>query len=502
MSTRGLTCEPAAPGDRPIVWHWLGLSVFLALVVGLGFGRSVHDFFLADDFNALYAAKRAAGLGEAIDLNGAFRLRLIREVMPDFEATSTLLRPVTSLSFWLDSLRSEMAPAGYHLSALVLHTLNAAAAAALAFAVSRRFFAAIVTGCVFAVHPAHSEAVVWIAARADLMVTLWMAWSLLAWLRYLERGGGIALLSACVAFVLGLASKEMAVTLPALALIVGLARRPTPWPRAVRGCGALLATLVVYVLIRWALVGSFRSYYEAPGGVLGALGNAATFVLDAATLGVWTGDRLAYPDFDALRAVYALAAAALIALAARHWRAWGRVAIASALMFAVSTAPVAVWARLGVDGGGTRLVYPSLMFLAVGFGTAAAHAAPRRGAALAVAVLTLAGLVGTWRTNQAWHRAAQRSAAIVEGLATQAAGAEALVLCNDLPAKEGPAYLAQNAFPCAAWLFVAPDLRVEWLQPQAWEAAVIEHQQTLEQQPKLKALRWDDAAQRWRAPNR
>ncbi|MEZ5966848.1 MAG: hypothetical protein R3F56_23615 [Planctomycetota bacterium] len=492
---------PGAEPRRPPWWAWLLLAAAIATLTGLGFGPCRHDFYLADDFNALYAAQRATTLADAIDLDGAFRLRLIREVIPDFEATSTLLRPITALSLWLDHLRGGLAPECFHDTSLLLHALVALAVAALAFTLTHSFVAAAAAGGIFAVHPAHAEAVVWIAARADLTVTLCMVAALLAWRRYLDAGGGGRLLLACGAFGLGLLSKEMAVTVPALALCLWWARPgPRQHGRPWRGLAALVATLLAYVALRLFLVGSFRSYYEAPGGVVGALGNAVRFVADALVTAAWTGDRVAHPDWDVLRCAYGALIATLLLLARAPSL---RLVVACGLALALSTAPVAGWAKLNADGAGTRLIYPSLVFTTLVLAAAAAHAWRRTRALTAVAVLGLlgTGLLGTRRATEPWQRAGAEARAIVTQLRTAAADADAVILSMDLPATLGPAYLMQNAFPAAAWLFVRAGLRVDWLPPAQWQTAVVEHREELRAQPGVRALRWDGAAGVWRTPD-
>jgi len=504
----------AAPAPR---WRWPVLAVVVGALVAVAYGHCRHDFFLADDFNALYAASRASGLVEALDLTGAFRLRLIREVMPDFEATSTLLRPVTALSFWADWCRSGLEPTGYHVTAFLLHGLVTLSVAAFAQVLTRSFPAAVAAACVFVLHPAHVEAVLWIAARADLVVTLGMVTALIAWWRYLEHGAPAWLVAACALFATALLGKEMAATLPGLAAALVLAHPgPRPWRRVRTGLVAMALTLAAYAGLRLVLVGSFRGYYQPPGGVLGAAANAARFLGDALLLCVWPGDRTAAAGLDALRLIHAGGVAVLVAAAVRTarrrratpprpgdgtWRHAGGASLALALAaaFVLSTLPVATWAKLAPDGSGSRLVYPSLVLFAVAV-AAAAGALWRRDRTLATATLAavgLAGLFGSWRAAVPWQTAAAKARAMVSGLAAAASGCQALVLSNDLPAKVGPAYLAQNAFPCAAWLFVSRTLRIEWLPPEQWRAATVEHRETLARDPTVRALRWDDGAGRW-----
>jgi hypothetical protein len=494
--------DPAGMSARERPWRWLALAVTLSVLTWVGFGRSRGDFFVGDDFVVTYATSRVTNAKEAIDIDGAFRQQLIREVYPDFTFTSTLVRPLPALSFWFDYRRCGNDPSGYHDTSLLLHVLAALLVAALAFALSKNFVAACIAGAFFAVHPAHPEAVVWIAARSDPLVTVWMLGTLLCLLRYVDGGGGGWLALACASCAGALASKEMAATVPALACVLAAARTaPSRWRRALIGTGALVVVLAAYVAYRATAFG-LSSYATVGGGLGGQLSNAVRFVRDATLACVWPGDRVAHPGADVLRALFAAAGLVLFMLAWRQ-RGWFRVLLAAAIAFAVSTAPVAVWAALPPNGEGARLIYPSLGFVAVAVGAAgaAAFTTQRALAVLAAACMFAAALLGLWRAQEPWHRAAATSQAIVLGLRDVAAGKRSFVLVHDLPAKDGPAYLAQNAFPPAIWLFVSRGARVEWLSRPAWDAFVAEHGATLAREPSVIALRWDQAQRVWLGPD-
>lgn len=491
--------QPDSPPPRASAW--LLLAVAIGTLVALGFGARRHDFFVSDDFNALYGTQRARTLGEVMDIDGSFRLSLIRESIPDYTTKAVLLRPITALTLAFDHWRAGLAPHGYRDSACAMHALAALALAGLAYACTRRFFAAALAGCLFSLHPAHVEPLLWVSARADLLVGIGMALSLWAWQSYAHRGGGARLAITCALFFTSLFTKEMAVTLPGLALALWwLAPQPRRGSLG-RGMIALTVTLLGYFAVRFALIGSIQTYHELHGA-LAILSSAARFVAEALTLASWPGDRLANPDPDALRLLSAAAGAGLLALAAAEPGFW-RLAAGCLTAFVLSTVPVATWHDLSADGNGSRLIYPSLMLLVLLLATTAARIRPRRRLttiALAATMLT-ANLLATWRASDPWQRAAAKSQKIVAELRTASAGAETLVLSNSLPARLGPAFLAQNALPCAAWLFIDRKLRMEWLYPAQWQSAVQEHRELLRTSTTLRALRWDDATETWLGPD-
>jgi len=482
---------------RRAVAFWLALAAAVAALAVLGFGATLHGSFLADDFNAVYACSRVRALHEALDLDGSFRLRLIREVYPDYQTDTLLVRPLPTLSFWLDWLRSGRDPSGFRSTALVLHVLVALAVAVLARVLTRSRTAAAIAALLFVCHPAHPEAVVWVAARADLLVGLFMALSLACWLRFLEVGRRRWLAGAAGTFVLALASKEMATALPGIALALAAAERaPGRWRRAFAGTAVLAAVLGAYVAFRLVVIGSLRSYHHPEGGLVGAARNAFVFLRGAGLAAVWPGDRLAHPDPDLLRALFALALGAFALLAAARVRAPGRLARAGACLLAavVSTAPVAVWSAVLPDGQGTRLIYPSLMLLAVAAGALAPRVCPA--VVLAVGALLAVSLPLQRRATEPWQRAAATMTAVVDGLVAASEGKRALLLSNDVPRRDGPAYLAQNSLPAALWLW-RPGIKVEFAPPAEWQALVEEHRATLEQDPTVAALRFDAAQRRW-----
>lgn len=138
-------------------------------------------------------------------------------------------RPVVTLSFMLDrAVYGDALVAGLHVSNILFHGL----VTLLVLLLTRRLLrdrsggslGALVAGCVFAVHPIHTESVNWISGRTDVLAALLVLASLLAGLRWRDRGNTWALVLCVVAYFLGTLAKEVAVaTLALLPLILWLA---------------------------------------------------------------------------------------------------------------------------------------------------------------------------------------------------------------------------------------------------------------------------------------
>ena len=128
--------------------------------------------------------------------------------------------PLLYTLFWLEHKLWGLAPLGYHLVNLLLHT----GVVLLLWRLLRRlevpgaWFAA----AVFAVHPLHVESVAWVIGRKDMLATVFYLSSVLAYIRFTEmprgRRGGPYLLAVAL-FVLGLLSKSITVTLPVALLL-------------------------------------------------------------------------------------------------------------------------------------------------------------------------------------------------------------------------------------------------------------------------------------------
>lgn len=150
--------------------------------------------------------------------------------------------PLTWLSHALDIRLWGLKPAGHHATSLLLHMTNAGLAALLALRLIRAaeekgvllssnspLIAAGMTGILFGIHPLHVESVAWVSERKDLLSAFFFLLSLITYLGYAvspASGQGHVFtkkkyyLLCIISFVCALLSKPMAVTLPAILLLL------------------------------------------------------------------------------------------------------------------------------------------------------------------------------------------------------------------------------------------------------------------------------------------
>ena len=115
-------------------------------------------------------------------------------------------------------------PAVFHAQNLFWHT----AVVLLLFALLRQATGALwrsaLVAALFAVHPLHVESVAWATERKDVLSTFFWLLTMLAYLRYAQTSKPAWYLAVLAAYVLGLLSKPMLVTLPFTLLLIDV------WP--------------------------------------------------------------------------------------------------------------------------------------------------------------------------------------------------------------------------------------------------------------------------------
>ena len=137
-------------------------------------------------------------------------------------------RPLATLSYYFIYAIAGLNPFFYHLLSLLLHLVNVVLVYRLVHLLLKHRFTALTSGLLFACHPALTEAVDAIAYNEDLLAA---AFFLAAFLCYLKSGTdnlrsdrihyGLSLFF----FWLGLLSKEMAITLPAIIFLYDVSFR-------------------------------------------------------------------------------------------------------------------------------------------------------------------------------------------------------------------------------------------------------------------------------------
>lgn len=128
--------------------------------------------------------------------------------------------PLTLLSLYLDFLIAENNPLIYHLHNLVLHLGSTLLIGFLLTRYSGNAITGWLGGLLYAVHPIHVESVAWISERKDLIYGFYYFAALLAWDEFRRTDNRKFQILTLLLFVLSCLGKGMAVTLPAVIVLL------------------------------------------------------------------------------------------------------------------------------------------------------------------------------------------------------------------------------------------------------------------------------------------
>ena len=190
------------------------LSVTAAAVAG--FWWTLPLYFVGDDFAYVWRFNTLAWSHWP-----RLFLREWSEGLWGFELRE--LRPLAALSFMIDARLWGGAASGYHITNLLLHIACSTVVMLIARDVLKRGWGpAAAAGALFAVHPAHVEAVTWITGRADLLGTLGALAGFYGIVRYRSSHAVGWLALSWSAYFAGIFSKEFCLVLPLLVIAFDL----------------------------------------------------------------------------------------------------------------------------------------------------------------------------------------------------------------------------------------------------------------------------------------
>ncbi len=172
-------------------------------------------------------------------------------------------RPVLLASLLIDRALWGENPGGYHLTNILLHAANSLWVYILAAALNPGVFVPLIAALIFGLHPVQTEAINGVSFRADLLAAFFVFPGLWAFLKSRESRHRKSIALAAVSaglYALGLLSKEMAASLPLLALLVEL-YFPRPQDRKPR----LAWALALYAAVAAAYAGYWAPRFRYAG---------------------------------------------------------------------------------------------------------------------------------------------------------------------------------------------------------------------------------------------
>lgn len=122
--------------------------------------------------------------------------------------------PLTWLSHMLDVELFGLRPWGHHLTSFALHAVNSIFLFLTLARMTGSLWPSALAGALFLVHPMHVESVAWVSERKDMLSTFFWIGAMYTHTRHRQGGGRWWNVGTVLAFVLGIMSKPMVVTLP------------------------------------------------------------------------------------------------------------------------------------------------------------------------------------------------------------------------------------------------------------------------------------------------
>jgi len=361
------------------------------LVTALAYGPALWAGFVWDDFPLVVDNPQTSSLA---NVGQWFGSDLWTGLDGEFE--SGFYRPLVLMSFAVDHFLWGGSAAGFHLHSLGWHLL----AVMLLHRLLRTLFdeeTALIGAALYALHPALSEGVVWIAARNDPMSVALVLASVLFLLPQKPTRRGLA--AGALFFFFALLTKES--SLVGLGLLMSLDWARWGRPKGLSRYGVLALSVFVWMLLR--LFANIESADLGIGEGVGLLVQDGDQVLSTYfRLLIWpfdlsVGRSLEYMRDPAALSLFGLLMGGLVAslLLVRGGRfAWAGLAFA-ALAMAPSVIAIAAKGQLG-----ERYLTLPFVGIVVAFCAAIFSVRRKRGFLLAIVLL---GFFGVQRRIPDWQ---------------------------------------------------------------------------------------------------
>ncbi len=179
-------------------------------------------------------------------------------------------RPVSiHVYYYLCRFLFDLQPLGYHLASLTSQVLNVLLVATLGLLVTHSRWVAFLAGTAYLSRLSHYIGVFWAAGINEVWLALFYLLALTSFVLYSKKGSPAYLWCALLGFVLALASKESAVTLPFVLLAYGLVFKGRPGLRAaVQQYGPFFAILAAYLVLKLVIFKPMvGTTYEVGAGI-------------------------------------------------------------------------------------------------------------------------------------------------------------------------------------------------------------------------------------------
>lgn len=226
------------------------LTLILVAVSLALYWQSVHHGFISIDDGSLVVQNEL--------VQRPLDIPTVRRIFTSYDPE--LYVPLTLMSYRTDFWLGGLDPAVFHVRNVLLHSIAVLLVFWLLLQLHAGRAAALIGALLFAVHPINAEAVLWIAARKDLLSTVWGLLSLNAFLRWTSGGDRRWYRCALLAFLFGLLSKGTILLLPVLFVLFD-AREGRMWKKKFVELSPFVVLSALFAAI--AVLGKLRTFGAA-----------------------------------------------------------------------------------------------------------------------------------------------------------------------------------------------------------------------------------------------
>ncbi|MFA5022231.1 MAG: glycosyltransferase family 39 protein [Patescibacteria group bacterium] len=222
--------------------------LFLALLTVLLYWSNLTAYFASDDFDWI---------------NSSINRNPLTFFITNFagQIGSGNYGPIINLIYYFSYSIGGLNPLPYHLFSLFFHLGNIL----LIYFLARQFFSqksALLASLFFAVYFNNAEAVDWVAAIPHVSATFFYLLAIILWLKFLAVKKWHLYLISLISFLAALFCKEIAISLPAIMIILFFVKRPIKdYKKLLVYILPFLVTFYGYLQLRLYTTGVLVGYY-------------------------------------------------------------------------------------------------------------------------------------------------------------------------------------------------------------------------------------------------
>jgi tetratricopeptide (TPR) repeat protein len=244
-------------------WMHVVLVVLIAGVSILIFYKTCRFDFVTDDWRLIYDKKDF--LEDGSNLKTVFTKPFPAETYEPLP----FYRPVITLVNFANHHLLGQSTFGYHIVNLGFHTLNAILLYFLILLLFKRELLALLSALFFSAHPIHTNSVVWISGRTDLIACFFVLLTVILFFKRKDHAGTwrfVLSAGAVVTYLLALFSKEMALALPLFLFVWDYISERDSIRKKIVPYLPFLVVTILYAVLRMAALGNLgagESYTSA-----------------------------------------------------------------------------------------------------------------------------------------------------------------------------------------------------------------------------------------------